>query len=359
MSKVPTLQRDAVSGIIYMHWTEPSPVKGRPGRSRRKSLGTPDMDRAKARLGEFLLMERNAPMPGVALTVADLWAAYDEKHIKRNVESKDTAAWAWGNLSKHFGGLPLSAVSQDVVDEYEDKREAGSIGRGASASSVRRELGALRACFNWSVKRGLVAKELLPEFDLPADSNPSDRWLTSIEITLLMRAARDVSKAMGNRMGRGERFLWLGLETSKRSAAIRELRWQFVDWGTNVIDFDVPGRQRTKKRRGVVPISKNLREPLRRMYDERLADDGYVLDSPAPVWKLVKRIADNAKVPDVSPHVLRHTAATHMARAGVPLWKIAKILGNTLGMVERVYAKHCPDDLREAVDTISGEGVGL
>ena len=47
-------------------------------------------------------------------------------------------------------------------------------------------------------------------------------------------------------------------------------------------------------------------------------------------------------------------AALHMARKGVSLWKIAKILGNTLTMVERVYAKHCPDDLRESVGAISG-----
>jgi hypothetical protein len=43
-----------------------------------------------------------------------------------------------------------------------------------------------------------------------------------------------------------------------------------------------------------------------------------------------------------------------MARRGVPLWTIAKVLANTLAMVERVYAKHAPDDLRDAVGMISG-----
>lgn len=358
MSKVPTLQRDLASGIIYMHWTDPG-AHGQRGRSRRKSLGTADMDRAKARLGTFLLMERGAPTPGVALTVADLWAVYSEKHVKRNVTSPETLQWAWGNLSKHFGPLLPPTVTQDVVDEYEDKRAAGLISRPSAASTIRRELGALRACLNWSVKRKIIGKDLLPDFDLPTDGDPSDRWLTSLEIQRMFQAAREISKARGDRMGRGERFLWLGLETSKRSAAIRELRWPLVDWQTNVIDFDVPGRARTKKRRGVVPISAALHAPLRRMYEERLEDDGYVLDSPAPVWALIKLIAENAGVPDVSPHVLRHTAATHMARAGVSLWLIAKVLGNTIGMVERVYAKHSPDDLRKAVDMISGEGIGV
>ena len=49
---------------------------------------------------------------------------------------------------------------------------------------------------------------------------------------------------------------------------------------------------------------------------------------------------------------------TWRARA-VPLWIIAKVLGNSLAMVERTYAKHCPDDLRQAVDTITGGAVEM
>lgn len=355
MSTLPTLQRDFASGIVYMHWTDHT-ARGQRGRSRRKSTGTADMDAAKAFLGEWLLMERNQPTPGAALTVADLWAVYFEKHVKRNTESPDTARWLWNNLSVKFGALTLSSVSQDIVDEYEDARTDGDIGRPATSSTIRRELGTLKACLNWCAKRGLVAKALVPDFDLPVEGSPNDRWLSAGEIKRLLAAARVISrkKDKSGRMGRGERFLWLGLETSKRSAAIRELQWPFVDWQTKVIDFDIPGRKRTKKRRGVVPISDALWPVLAQMYKERLADDGYVLDSPAPVLRLVKTIADAAGVKDVTPHILRHTAATNMARAGVPLWKVAKVLGNTTAMVERVYAKHAPDDLRAAMNTITG-----
>lgn len=88
------------------------------------------------------------------------------------------------------------------------------------------------------------------------------------------------------------------------------------------------------------------------------------MTSKTGLWYTVQRIAIEAglgqaakgqalKATGISPHVLRHTAATHMARNGVPLWKIAKILGNTLAMVERVYAKWCPDDAAGTVDLIS------
>lgn len=358
MSTVPTLQRDKTTGIIYMHWTDPTP-RGKRGRSRRASTGTSSMDEAKVFLAQWLLLERYQPAPQSTLTVADLWSVYDHKHVQRHVASPDTLKWAWKNLSVHFGTLMLSQVSQDAVQDYEEKRVAGDIGRPSVQATVRRELNALRACFNWCAdrKRKILAKDELPVFDLPDEGEPKDRWLQAEEIRRIFRAARATSERTGTRMGRGERFLWLALETAARSEAIRQLTWDRVDWQTKAIDFNLPGRKRTKKRRAVVPISTALEAPLRRMQEEAFdPKTGHVLDSEAPVLKLVKCIADHAGVPDVSPNVLRHTAATNMARSGVPLWIIAKILGNSTAMVERIYAKHQPDDLREGIERIS-EGV--
>ena len=48
-----------------------------------------------------------------------------------------------------------------------------------------------------------------------------------------------------------------------------------------------------------------------------------------------------------------------MARRGVPLIEDRHDLGNTLTVVERVYAKHCPNDLCEAVDSIMGSAVAM
>src|SRR5690606_28077362 len=136
--------------------------------------------------------------------------------------------------------------------------------------------------------------------------------------------------------------------------------------------LDVPGRKKTKKSRATVPISKALRPVLERAYEERTftvpararkpaqtRTMTHVLDNGARVWSMIQLIAIEAgfggkrpkvlrtekpKATGISPHVLRHTAATHMARRGVPLWIIAKILGNSVRMVEKVYAKHAPDD---------------
>jgi excisionase family DNA binding protein len=64
--------------------------------------------------------------------------------------------------------------------------------------------------------------------------------------------------------------------------------------------------------------------------------------------------ARRANLPGVTPHVLRHTAATWMAMAGVPMVEIARILGHRDSRItERVYAKHSPDYLRRAIGALS------
>ena len=58
---------------------------------------------------------------------------------------------------------------------------------------------------------------------------------------------------------------------------------------------------------------------------------------------------------DVSPHTLRHSAASHMVMAGVPIGEVARMLGDTIMTVERVYGHHSPDYLRSAADSLAGE----
>jgi len=56
---------------------------------------------------------------------------------------------------------------------------------------------------------------------------------------------------------------------------------------------------------------------------------------------------------EVVPYTLRHTAATWMAQAGVPLWEIAGFLGHAdTRMVERTYAHHHPEYQRRAAAAI-------
>ena len=45
------------------------------------------------------------------------------------------------------------------------------------------------------------------------------------------------------------------------------------------------------------------------------------------------------------PHLLRHSRATHMLMDGDSPYKVAKLLGDTLATVERVYGHSDPEFL--------------
>lgn len=354
----PYLKR-AASGVYYVHWTE-----NRVG--KRVSTRAKDMAEAKAFLGTWLLMDHEAPvMAGANLTLADVWAVYRKKHVEKKVANTYNADLAWKQMEGFFGAQPVSFLSQSSADEYVEKRTTGKLGRKVKPQTVTKELSYLVAAvrFAASPKGKLLDPSFVQKIELPEQGDPRDRWLTKAEIQKLLDAAARLRR--GPRLSRGERFIWLALETAGRAQALLELTWGRVDFETNVIHLDVPGRKRTKKGRATVPISKALRPILERAYRERVND--FVLEHQGSVWSSVQYIVMEAglapkqkvatsqkpKATGISPHVLRHTAATHMARRGVPLWIIAKILGNSLRMVEKVYAKHAPDDLRDAVELIS------
>jgi integrase len=356
----------AENGKFYAFWSENR-------RSKRKSMGTEDRAVAEQRFAQWLLLGGHKGEPTEegrsSLTVSQLWEVYDAKHVQREAAAPASIEYAWKNLQPHFGALTLADVTPESVEEYGASRAAGTIGRPSKPSTVRKELAALRACLNWHTdakrKPRLVDKAELPVFDLPDESDPRDRWLTTEEIGRLMAAARALHPGE-KRLTRGERFLWLALETAARKQAILDLTWARVDFEVGVIHYDVPGRKKTKKRRVSVPISTTLRPILLRMRGERTGD--LVLDHKGAVWATIQSIVIRAglapkqprgtgekpKSTGISPHTLRHTAATQMARRGVPLYDIAGILGNTLAVCEKVYAKHCPGRLKAAVNSISG-----
>lgn len=350
------------NGTWYVHWTQANGV------GKRVSAGTKEVAEAQRFLGHWLLMEnKSVEARGAELTLADIWSVYVKKHVRVKADPY-AADLAWKQLQPHFGHLPAAGLTQDTVDTYTELRTSGRLGRKVKPPTVTREVAWLRAAVRFcaSDKQRLIDKGFVREISLPEPGDPRDRWLRHDEIQRLLDAAA-ARRGPDGRLTRVERFLWLALETAAREQALLDLTWDRVDFEIGMISLDVPGRRKTKKRRADVPISKALRPVLERAFREKTGDR--VLDNGASVWAAIQSVAIDAgfssqarpktgqkpKATGVSPHVLRHTAATHMARRGVSLWKIAKILGNTILVVEKTYAKFCPEDLREAVDLISGD----
>ena len=95
------------------------------------------------------------------------------------------------------------------------------------------------------------------------------------------------------------------------------------------------------------PIPLNLK--LNDILTPYRKESGYLLDSDFPEEERsnllrydfknsFKRIVEKAGLPWVTPHVLRHTFASQLAKAGVSLYKIQQWLGHSDPKTTMIYA---------------------
>src|SRR5262249_190238 len=73
----------------------------------------------------------------------------------------------------------------------------------------------------------------------------------------------------------------------------------------------------------------------------------------ASVKTALKTAVRLAKLPGkITPHTLRHTAATWLMQNGVSMWRAAGFLGMSVETLDRVYGHHHPDYFSEAAEAI-------
>lgn len=113
----------------------------------------------------------------------------------------------------------------------------------------------------------------------------------------------------------------------------------------------IPGEgQLSLERRARVPMNDQAHAALCAAAEIRTTDN-VIEFRGRPVKSLKKGLAETARlagVEGVTPHVLRHTAATWMVQDGRPDEETARYLGTTAAMVQRVYGHHSPDFLKAA-----------
>jgi integrase len=124
----------------------------------------------------------------------------------------------------------------------------------------------------------------------------------------------------------------------------------WVDLDRGVFYRRPAGRRETKKRQPPVPLPDQLLAHLRRW--RRRGQRFAVEWNGDPVQRVNKAFANVVSAAglgdDVTPHVLRHTAATWLMQAGTDLWEAAGYLGMTVEMLSQRYGHHHPDHLAGA-----------
>ncbi len=217
-------------------------------------------------------------------------------------------------------------------------------GKVMSNGTINRYLDILRSATRLAQRNGTLA--FLPHIQLLPKPQPRDRFLSQEELDRLVAACHEEHL---------RRFVILSVCTLQRVTAVLRLRIEQVDLEWNRINFMPANSVQSNKRRPTVPIPSILRPHLQEWMQS--SQSGYVIERHGQSIQRIRRAfaaaCEEAELQDVTPGVLRHTGATLLAAAGVPIREISGMLGHTTSRItEEVYAKRRPEFLGQAVGAI-------
>jgi integrase/recombinase XerD len=233
---------------------------------------------------------------------------------------------------------------------------------GAAESTVSRKVAAVRGMHRFLAAEEYVAEDPTFLLDSPRRKKGIPKALTVSEVDALLGAV-DTESRLGLRDAALLEFLYA--TGSRVSEAI----------GLDQIDLDLDEATALVTGKGskqrIVPLGAFAIEALRRYYPERQALIGTGVDPGAvfvsvrgrrltrqAVWQTLKRVAARAglEATRVSPHVLRHSTATHMIEGGADLRTIQELLGHASISTTQVYTRVSPQHLYEVYVTSHPRG---
>lgn len=132
-----------------------------------------------------------------------------------------------------------------------------------------------------------------------------------------------------------------------------------IDLDTGVFYRRRQGSQQTNKRQSPVRLPARLLAHLKRWKRLGIARHAVVEWNGKPVGSVRKSFAAAAIAAGINrhitPHILRHTAATWAMQSGSDAWDAAGYLGMSPEVLERVYGHHHPDFQRDVAERMSGQ----
>jgi integrase len=255
------------------------------------------------------------------------------------------------HLVPFFGKRGLDEIDVTLVEDFIYAKQD----EGKAPKSILNYLGLLHSIFGHGLKREWCMRNPVALADKPRVPRNTDiRFLSLEELEAILEATEPTP------LGRTDRLVFLAAAmTGLRRGEVVALRWQDVDWQSNVIrvrrtftrgEFGTPKSRRSSR---AVPLAPRLRSeleahcgttPYREELDLVFAHpaSGQVLD-PSKLRKRFRACARRAGLRPVRFHDLRHTFGTQMAAAGAPLRAIQEWLGHSDFRTTLIYADYALD----------------
>jgi integrase/recombinase XerD len=225
-------------------------------------------------------------------------------------------------------------------------------GRGLSARTSARRLSALRQFHLFLLKEGVRADDPTSQLDTPRLPQPLPKFLAEAEVDALLEAA---ARKPGRPGALARAALELLYATGMRVSDLLSLPRSVLGAKAEVIIIKGKG---SKER--MVPLSSAAREAATALLAITGAKSQWLFPGRDPKQKLtrqaffllLKQIALEAGLDParVSPHVLRHSFASHMLARGADLRSLQMLLGHADISTVQIYTHIQTERLRRVVE---------
>jgi integrase len=299
------------------------------GRSRKHTIGAYpvfDLKAARDNAGKVLraVSEGRDPEQRRSGSVEDVVAQFLERHCKdyRPRSLKETERLLRVNLAKWHGRNIDSITRADV------RAMLASIDAPITANRVH---SITRKLFNWAVENDIIVSSPVAGVRPPSQEKSRDRVLTDDELIKIWRAAPE---------GPFGGIVKLAILTGQRRTEVSQMEWAEIAGDT----WTLP-KERTKNgRQHEVPLSRQAKAVLENL--PRISDRFVFSYDTTPFNGFSKskaRLDKASGVVNWTIHDLRRTTASGLAKLGVSLVVIEKILNHVSGSlagIVGVYQRH-------------------
>lgn len=265
----------------------------------------------------------------------------------RNATSAAQMNCSMNQLTAQVGHWMLKELSFNKLFELQQQW----IRDGQRPATVNRKFSLLRTAIR-------LARQLdtsIPEVPFPSrikEDNVKDRYLTDEEaqrVEAWLIAKRDAEATLRN-AGAGDTSDWqivydayiILIDTGMRLGELLQLSQEHLQYSNGELKIELRKHMTKSKKPRVIPLLPRTVEAAKRWLTYPKLKSSWLQHR----WKLVRR---ECSVKDVNVHILRHTCAVRLLRAGVGIYTVAKWLGHSSVKITERYSSMVPDMLDDAL----------
>lgn len=251
-------------------------------------------------------------------------------------------------IEKQYGSLSPNELKPTFIRSW----LATLKGQDFSAKTINRKISALKTFFKYFLKQGLIEVSPMTTIVSPKQSKRLPEYVERKDMGTLFDYVEFTKDWKGNT----ERMVFeLLYNTGIRQAELIGLKENAIDFQRGLIRVLGKG---SKER--IIPVSPTLVISIKNYIDAKkkelenpnrefllVKDDGQKL-YPKWVYNSVKKYLSLVTTIDKkSPHVLRHTFATHLSNNGADLNAIKELLGHSSLAATQIYTHNTIEKLKD------------